>query len=186
MRSDSRLLQRHAGALALFIALSLTAFNAHAQSYAIEMIVFANIDGDDRYSETWRAEPGLPDTSRAAPISGADNGVVAIGSNAYRLSGIWQVLRGSSQFRPLRHFAWTQRGRSSRSAPELLLGDNPTSDVYGTVRLSRSRFLHLDLDLLLNDDNGSYRLINHRRMRSNELNFIDHPLFGVLVIATRL
>lgn len=150
------------------------------------MIIFANTDGDDRYSETWRADPGVPDTSRAAPISGADNAVVAVGSNAYRLSGIWQVLRGSSQFRPLRHLAWTQRGRSSHSAPELLIGESPTSDVYGTVRLSRSRFLHLDLDLLLNDDNGSYRLINHRRMRSNELNYIDHPLFGVLVIATRL
>ena len=186
MRSDSRLLQRHTSALLMFITLSLTAFNALAQSYAVEMIIFANIDGDDRYSETWRTEPGLPDTSRAAPISGADNGVVAVGSSAYRLSGIWQVLRGSSQFRPLRHLAWTQRGRSSRSAPEILLGDSPTSDVYGTVRLSRSRFLHLDLDLLLSDDNGSYRLINHRRMRSNELNYIDHPLFGVLVIATPL
>ena len=186
MRPDFRLLQRHTGALAMFIALSLAAFNAHAQSYAVEMIIFANIDGDDRYSETWRADPGLPDTSRATPISGADNGVVAVGSNAYRLSGIWQVLRGSSQFRPLRHLAWTQRGRSSRSAPELLLGDSPSSDVYGTVRLSRSRFLHLDLDLLLSDDNGSYRLTNHRRMRSNELNYIDHPLFGVLVIATPL
>ncbi|MFT5448399.1 MAG: hypothetical protein ACI9DC_003583 [Gammaproteobacteria bacterium] len=186
MRPDSRLLQRHTGALVMFIAFSLTAFNAHAQSYAIEMIIFANIDGDDRYSETWQAEPGLPDISRAAPISSADNGVVAVASSAYRLSGIWQVLRGSSQFRPLRHLAWTQRGRSSRFAPEILLGDSPTSDVFGTVRLSRSRFLHLNLDLLLSDDNGSYRLTNHRRMRSNELNYIDHPLFGVLVIATPL
>ena len=38
-------------------------------------------------------------------------------------------------------------------------------------------FSHIDI---------SYRFINHRRMRSNELHYIDHPMFGVLVIATPL
>lgn len=171
-------------ALALMALLCLASVGAQAQSYAIEMIVFANTDDEERYTEAWRADPGLPDTSRATPIS-AGSDVSAVGSSGYRLSGAWQALRNSGQFRPIQHLAWTQRGRPARSAPEILIGDGPSSAVYGTVRMSRSRFLHLDLDLLLNDGSGSYRFINHRRMRSNELNYIDHPMFGILVIATR-
>ena len=171
--------------VAVLISLSLAAVNARAQLYAVEMIIFSNANDDGRTTESWRADPGLPDTSDAAPIS-AGGGVTAIGRGAYRLSGIWQALRNSSQYRPLRHLAWTQRGRPKRSAPEILVGEDIDSDVYGTARMYRARFLHLDLDLLLNTANGNYRFINHRRMRSNELHYIDHPMFGVLVIATPL
>jgi hypothetical protein len=170
----------------VFIALVLTSINAHAQLYAVEMVIFANIEDEGMSRETWRADPGRPDVSRATPIS-ATGDVTAIGSSGYRLSGIWQVLRNSSQYRPLRHLAWTQRGRSRRSASEILVGEDSDSKVYGTVSMSRSRFLHLDVDLLLrNNNSGSFRITNHRRMRSNELNYIDHPLFGILVIATPL
>ena len=173
--------------LATFTLLGLASAHTHAQAYAVEMVIFANTAEDALTVETWRADPGLPDVSRALAISAAGDGdVSAINSNAYRLSGIWQVLRNSSQYRPLRHLAWTQHGRSRASAPEVLIGESPSSDVYGTVRMSRTRFLHLDIDLLLHKGNASFRFINHRRMRSNELNYIDHPLFGVLVIATPL
>jgi len=184
LRINSRRLARSLG-LGVLISLSLAAVDARAQLYAVEMIIFSNTNDGGRETETWRADPGLPDTSHAAPVS-AGGGVTAIGRSAYRLSGIWQALRNSSQYRPLRHLAWTQRGRSKRSAPEILIGEDIDSDVFGTVRMSRARFLHLDLDLLLNTADRSYRFINHRRMRSNELHYIDHPMFGVLVIATPL
>ncbi|MFT5174474.1 MAG: hypothetical protein ACI8W7_002661 [Gammaproteobacteria bacterium] len=183
MKIDARHLRRAISLVTVFMFLGLAGVNSHAQLYAVEMIIFADTSEEHLAAEVWRADPGQPDVSRAASILDASD-VSAINSSAYRLSGIWQVLRNSSQYRPLRHLAWTQRGRSKRSAPEILVGESSDSDVFGTLRMSRTRFLHLELDLLLRNGERSFRLTNHRRMRSNQLNYIDHPLFGVLVIAT--
>lgn len=185
MRIDLQGLTRKLSLVAMLLSLSLVAANASARSYAIEMIIFSNADDYERGTESWRAEPGLPDTTRATPVA-AGGAVTAVNRGAYRLSGAWQALRNSSQYRPLRHLAWIQRGRPKRLAPEILVGEDANSDVFGTVQVSRARFLHLNMDLLLRDAAGSYRFTNHRRMRSNELHYIDHPMFGVLVIATPL
>ena len=154
---------------------------ALARNYSLELIIFANPGGGAREAETWRADPGLPDVASAQP---AGIEVRPLGPNAYRMSGIWQALRGSPGYRPIRHVAWLQRGTSRSRAPVVLLGDGPESDVYGTVRLSRGRFLHVDLDLILQDADGPVRMKMSRRMRSNEIHYLDHPLFGVMVVAT--
>ena len=79
-------------------------------------------------------------------------------------------------------------------------------ELEGTVRVSGKRYLHVHLDLLLQrlappnltsdkqtgDANATayapryqaYRMVDHRRMRSERLHYIDHPLLGVLILAT--
>lgn len=56
----------------------------------------------------------------------------------------------------------------------------------GTVSLSRARFLHLAADLIYVDPATGIpvQLKESRRMRSNELHYLDHPRFGVLVQVT--
>lgn len=78
----------------------------------------------------------------------------------------------------------------------------------GVVELTVLRYLHLDVDLLFrgppttpstNSDNSTggffgiappkpqvqiYRLSESRRMRSGELHYFDHPMFGVLALVT--
>lgn len=82
-------------------------------------------------------------------------------------------------------------------------GDNYELD--GTIELSLQKYINLHLNLSLNlptsslahmvdlssfdpqlarRDVVSFRLIQSRRMRSDELHYIDHPLFGVLVKIT--
>lgn len=53
----------------------------------------------------------------------------------------------------------------------------------GTVSLTRARFLHLAADLIYVDPATGIpvQLRESRRMRSNELHYLDHPRFGVLV-----
>ena len=71
----------------------------------------------------------------------------------------------------------------------------------GTVRLYSRRFLHLALDLrwtqladggaatggslLPESELRSFRLLETRRMRRNQLHYFDHPRFGVLARVTR-
>lgn len=56
----------------------------------------------------------------------------------------------------------------------------------GTVSLTRARFLHLAADLIYVDPATGIpmQLRESRRMRSNELHYLDHPRFGVLVQVT--
>jgi len=172
------------GAL-LVLALAGPAAAQEDTWYAVELIVFANTDGAGRAEEVWRTDPGAPDLSRAVPVA-EGFGVTPVSPSTYRLSGVWQALKGSREFRPLRHLAWTQAGTSARRAPEVLIGEDPEAAVRGLVQLTRARFLHVRVDLTYDDAGERYRLRASRRMRSNELHYIDHPVFGVLVVVTPL
>jgi hypothetical protein len=84
-------------------------------------------------------------------------------------------------------------------------GPFPSSEqpaIDGIVRLSRSRFLHLALDLRYRrsdtrsegrlfsifdretEQESLYRLTQSRRVRSGELHYFDHPRFGAIVLLT--
>ncbi|MCK5002352.1 MAG: hypothetical protein KAJ92_02530 [Gammaproteobacteria bacterium] len=73
------------------------------------------------------------------------------------------------------------------------------SNVQGTLKLILGRYLHIHTDLLYKRLNKSYspdspalhnrkfdefEIKSQRRMRSNELHYIDHPLLGILVIVS--
>lgn len=70
---------------------------------------------------------------------------------------------------------------------------NLESYITGDVRLIMSRYLHFNVNLkffkpLLNN-NAEYEfkpfpIISERRMKSKEIHYIDHPLVGVVVLAT--
>lgn len=74
-----------------------------------------------------------------------------------------------------------------------------SGNIEGTITVSAGKYLHLDLDLLYfvrsqqprgplalfasNDDLlDVYRLRQHRRVRSNEVHYFDHPMFGAMVV----
>lgn len=61
--------------------------------------------------------------------------------------------------------------------------------LQGMLRLHLSRYLHVEPDIWLarrDADNTPYwvRINQNRRMRSEELHYIDHPLFGMLLRLT--
>lgn len=93
------------------------------------------------------------------------------------------------------------------AAPGTLFAAGPANDaeanaVEGLVRLSRSRFLHLNVDLryrkpgargesslfsIFNRQPAAtelYRLQQAKRVRSGELQYFDHPRFGAIVLIT--
>lgn len=76
--------------------------------------------------------------------------------------------------------------------------------IEGTITLSLARYLHIWADFIyrlpsekiisssLNDDSlnsfeqpiTNFRLQQHRRMRSKEIHYLDHPLLGIIVMTT--
>lgn len=84
--------------------------------------------------------------------------------------------------------------------------ENSRSTMDAYIKVILSRYLHVNIDLLysvnlpinieipINSDSLSeegmmqpihYRVTQTRKMRSNELHYIDHPVIGILVIATQ-
>ena len=83
------------------------------------------------------------------------------------------------------------------------IGSDNTPQINGTLSINVQRFFNLHFNLLyaapvslldrianndyFNQFHGNFayfRLLQSRRMRSGELDYIDHPLFGVLVMIT--
>ena len=59
-------------------------------------------------------------------------------------------------------------------------------ELQGMIRLHRSRYLHVEPDLWFMSESADgqpywVRINQNRRMRSEELHYLDHPLFGLLV-----
>ena len=95
----------------------------------------------------------------------------------------------------IQHGKWIQSVPSRENPQKALiqLGESSSTDfqVEGYLSVTKSRFLHFEAKLWLsaitssssiNTKNLGHAVIHEsRRMRSKELHYIDHPLFGLLV-----
>jgi hypothetical protein len=146
---------------------------ADDNTYDIEIVVFERPGGGG--GEFWPADPGVPD--RTAAIGRLEDRAVAgksLGPVAYTLNKKGMIVHD--------HLAWRLKPGGRDSNTWYWMGDDRLS---GLIRISRGRFLHLDTDLVLIDRNTGqpYRIKLHRRMRSNELHYEDHPRLGILIRA---
>jgi hypothetical protein len=100
-----------------------------------------------------------------------------------------QRIAGAPGLRVVWHGAWIQpvpdRERDSPLPLLLQAGDRIGNhyQVEGRVDVTRGRFLHLDIELWMHDAaTDSYvSMAETRRLRSGELNYLDHPRLGMLV-----
>ncbi len=199
---------RFLGSLLLLTLGMLLSISAPAQDrwFQIEIIVFERLDDDGVWAETWSPDPGRPPVDEsinliaAADSTGEEAGTFAyrlLNQRSYNLKDSFWGLRNSKSFRPLLHYAWQQPGLSQKRARWIHLYVPPDSTdgfapappkLDGTLRVYLTRFLHVDTDLLYQREGTEIpvRLQASRRMRSGELHFLDHPLFGVLILVTPL
>lgn len=72
-------------------------------------------------------------------------------------------------------------------------------EIEGRIKISLSKYLDVDVDLLFHDNvllpnpDGipvqglrAFRLTEFRRMKSNTIHYLDHPMLGVIIGITRL
>ncbi len=214
---------------ALFLAAPAAAEGGQDPWFRIEVLVFARNSEGAGSSESWPGNPGTPDWSRAQPLQPGltqgmygmeQGGQPATGSDSmptlapYRLlpEGRLQLTqpanylaRTGGRLETLLHLAWQQPVSSKQQAQWLYLRTPATvaaaPRLEGMLLISLSRYLHIDLDLLLRKPAApgaatasdmsllspryrGYRFQAHRRMRSGEIHYIDHPLMGALVQIT--
>ena len=121
---------------------------------------------------------------------------------AFQLRNTAEALERLGAYEVLGHVAWVQNGLERDSATPMDLQTLGVSSPTGTVQLYLGRFLHIAVDLqysppgaatLRTDAFGlqtfsvmpTYHLQTERNaIRSGELHYIDHPMFGLLVLVT--
>lgn len=183
-----------------------------ARQFDVELILFANINAHDG-GEAWPLEEhrgwphndrdAQPDLEGMTPLDSArqdPDGWTRLPESEHRLTALADALRRSANYRPLAHVRWRQGVLAPTASPSIdftaLTGrtqEEAMPRVDGSLRLSVARYLHLETDLRLVEDQpyaaqepgtSVIPLRQSRRMRSGELHYIDHPRMGILVLVT--
>ena len=175
-RAFPHILPSTLGILALLVATAgaqpVTASETPAQ-YDVEIIVFQNLSGQSD-GEHW---PLADEDSYSMPEQRPLGDMLSeLPASAHRMQRIADSLNRSGAYRVVTHRAWRQSARDRAGAVPFPVSDT-ADNLDGTITLVRERFLHMDVDLMLQ---STYSLQEKRRMRSGELHYFDHPVFGVI------
>lgn len=168
----------------LLLLFFIVSTGAQAEIYDFEIVMFERPYGGA--NEFWPSDPGQPDRGMARGqlnASGASGGATLLPGSAKTLGPSVYTLKKKGMI-VHDHLAWRQNTRGRQSNSWYWIGGGRLS---GLIRMSRGRYLHLNTDLILRDINSSqpYRIKLHRRMRSDELHYVDHPRLGILIRAKR-
>jgi hypothetical protein len=162
--------------------------------YNIEVVIFRNQSGAGG-PEDWTARsvargPETPDS----PMTGRF--VQSIPSSRFQLNNVVARLRNTANYPPIAHFAWQQTASSwgSRAGFTItkLAGNVP--GLSGTIYLERGSYLHLGMALSYQSANVPaglaapqgqvFNMNESRRVKYDQLNYYDHPAFGVIALVT--
>ncbi|MBK8163168.1 MAG: peptidoglycan binding protein CsiV [Gammaproteobacteria bacterium] len=200
----------------LLLAAGATAGAADTEAppwYDVEVLVFKNNTPPAPEGERWPIDPGAPDFGSAVelvplpqsnPLPGPAQPFQQLGAANFSLKPAAARLSASRDYHKLLHIAWRQPASAQADAPAVRLhsegedtgteGMEPmvisqARELDGTVRISRNRFLHIDVDMIYRDTAArdgaaQFRLQQSRRVNSGEVHYFDHPAFGLLVKLT--
>jgi hypothetical protein len=139
--------------------------------YTIEIIVFTNGTGAGaiRAGEPRPVITGDDVVPQPAPAQKLRGAAARLARNGFRVIG-----QASWQQDPT---AWNSR----RGVSTARLG---ISGVTGKVFFERGQYLHLGIDIVVEDGARSYHLNEVRRVKTDEVHYFDHPAVGVLAVVT--
>ena len=106
----------------------------------------------------------------------------------FTLHDLARRLRNSGEFEVLEQLAW-QQPVPERGAPQPIYLNLNDGELQGHVAVTLGRYLHTQATLWLqpsqtgatSDPEGYALLDQSQRMRSGQLHYFDHPLFGMVV-----
>lgn len=164
---------------------------APTKVYEIEVMVFQNIQGELEGNELWvkeRINMELENIDKAVEIK-------EMPREDSDLSKALEVLNADGNYRVLTHKQWLQNA-DPRSDAELVRLFTEDGELDGTFKFFMSRFLHVNLNFIYKQKESksifqagnsedapmiAFQLRERRRIRSNKIQYFDHPKFGVLV-----
>lgn len=159
--------------------------------YDVEIIVFQNIQSALEGNEIWvkeRVDMELKDIDKAIDIN-------QLPQQNSDLTKAFEMLESDSHYRVLTHKQWFQNAEPQSNSKVVRLS-TADGELVGTIKFFKSRFLHVDLNLIFQQTESksifqggnatdspmvAFQLRERRRVRSNEIQYFDHPKFGALI-----
>lgn len=175
-----------------------------ARWYHVEVIVFEHLDPSLSGGEDWSVPDRPPNFATAIELNdGAetgDRGFTALQGASFKLAGVYQRLRGSSNYKPVLHKAWRQPGYSANSVRQVHISTRPNRDrldqnldinaaraeqwIEGTIGLQGGRLLHVGAKFVYRNSEVTTNIAEFRQIKLKQIHYFDHPLFGVIVQVT--
>jgi hypothetical protein len=185
-----------------------TAQSADTDWYAIEVVVFENAGPDSSDGELWTDETLNGDIADAVVPESRP-------SDDSPINPLVERLRADPRYKVLYHNRWLQDAAArSSTAParitnapitDSLYPPSPAEQLDGFVRLHRARFLQVEADLAFRPAESTaplptsqpgmpatgvplhpaYVLHEKRRVKFDEIHYIDHPKFGMLIMVSK-
>ena len=178
--------------------------------YDVELVIFRNLDassystpevdpvrdpddpslGDELAPLSRDAAPptvNQPALARSADSRLLPDGYTELPPDRRTLGAIEAALKRSAGYRPIAYIGWSQPAMPRGSAPAVSLdGQLAGTGLTGTAQLGVGRFLHLDLELDYQTQDGRVRqIVQSRRMRNGERHYLDDPEIGAIVTVNR-
>ena len=162
----------------LITVTSLASLDMQAKEFQVELLVFEHLYANPSPEGLAKIENDTEYTS-LVDFRNADKDDLQLTDDAQRI-------RGSRNFRLLKHISWIQEGLSKEEAGSINISRWIPS-LQGSVTLYLNRFLHLDIHIEKTLDDTSLSLLHEkRRMRSQTTHYIDNPYFGIIARITAL
>lgn len=182
--------------ISLFLCLIIPPTFADNGLYRIDLIVFSHVNQQTLASESWPNTLKTPVIKNVSKINPAKK--LGLTKEANKLSA-------QSDYKILLHTSWMQNINNSKwihvyggqpydaKGQPIQPDDNrmPTYwELNGKIKLAKNTFfdIYTNLYLTIPTSNGkniiplrTFSLRQHRRTKLNQLNYLDHPLFGVLI-----
>jgi len=166
-----------------------------ASLYAVEVLVFKNL-----HSITENDEYLVDEDGNNSDTPNIENALIPqnMPKDNSELTAAAEKMQASGDYEILSHQRWLQNVDIKTETQPIRIATSKeiTPSLDGAITFFISRFLHLDIDLALSDNassflssdtvSNSYRIKDTRRIKTAEINFFDHPNFGVLVEVIQL
>jgi len=194
---------RKAAIRALLLAFLCFSLPAAAEEpwYKVEILVFAHSSPSALKEQRWR-DLKVPRRPDAIELGNGGNGAYQrLPGNNLVLTAEKNRLSEQADYRTLFHGAWYQPVSAAGSAhPVRIRGGklmpNNAYELDGYLTLDMDDYLNVRPDLYYSflapdstDSNGdkvlTVNLKTSRRVNADEIHYIDHPLFGMLVVIQR-
>lgn len=167
--------------------------------YQVELIVFETLALRGWTEEYWH-EPDLINTDGAVNLT-------TLPANRFMLQSEANKMTPKKGYHILYHTSWVLEGKPEDQTKPVLIEALPEksyqSKLLGTIVFYKSRYAHVRLDLELErkiplrirdefaanenleevdlPDFWRFQLKESRKIKSGELHYFDHPIFGALV-----
>ena len=160
--------------------------------YQINVIIFEHITSQALSSELWPAITNIPDLTKAIEPQ-----LLPVSQSQLKIENrrFSRKIAQRENYKVLLNITWQQEIPITYHAePIHISGDK----IDGTITINKGRYFNIKTNLILTEptnyldsiEHGNYaqdnefqsfQMLQTRRMRSNELNYLDHPLFGMLI-----